>query len=117
MATRRFWIGTTGPYLYDDTEAAFRFETAAGTVGVNSLAGFSAASVDIDGGTIDGTPIGATSPDTGSFTTLAVDHITLEGATANCSFIDSGFAGATELAWLQVQVGTTTGYIRIHTTV
>lgn len=117
MAIRRFWIGTTGPYFYDDTKAAFRFETAAGTVEVNSLAGFSAASVDIDGGAIDGTPIGANSPASGSFTTLAVDHLTLEGATKNCAFVDSGFAGATELAWVQVQVGTTTGYLRVYSSV
>ena len=41
--------------------------------------------VDIDSGAIDGTPIGANSANTGAFTTLTVDDITINGSTISDS--------------------------------
>jgi len=113
MARRRWWAGTLGPFYWDDTVAFLRLETATGTFELSDIAGQSAASVDIDGGSIDATAIGASSPSTGSFTTLAADHLTVEGATANASLLDAGFTSATELGWIEVTIGTTTGYIRV----
>ena len=114
MARRRWWAGTLGPFYWDDTISFLRLETASGTFELSDIAGQSAASIDIDGGTIDATAIGASSPATGNFTTLAADHFTLEGATKTASIIDAGFASATELGWLEVTIGTTTGYIRVY---
>ena len=35
--------------------------------------------IDINSGTIDNAPIGAATPNTGAFTSVAVDNITLDG--------------------------------------
>ena len=115
MAIRRWWAGTLGPFWWDDTVALVRYETGSGTFNLGSLGGQSAASVNIDGGEIDATAIGANSPSTGSFTTLAADHLTIEGATANASLTDAGLTSATELGWIEVTIsGTSTvGYIRV----
>jgi hypothetical protein len=48
-------------------------------------------SVVIEGGTIDGTPIGVTKPDTGNFTIITVDNITIDGNTISS---DNGVVNA-----------------------
>lgn len=114
MATRRWWAGTLGPFFYDDSVAFLRIETAAGTFELSDVAGQSSSSVNIDGGEIDGTDIGSNTPASGSFTTLAADHLSVDGATNTASFLDAGLTGATELGWIEVTIGSTTGYLRVY---
>jgi len=46
-----------------------------------ALDGTDNVSLDINGGTIDGTPIGLTTPDDGAFTDIIVDNINIDGNT------------------------------------
>jgi hypothetical protein len=114
MAKRKYWIGTAGPFFTNDTLGAIRFEDAATTHVLGTLAGQSASSVDIGGGNIDDTVIGSSTAAAGSFTTATVSNFVLQGATETISINDAGFATATELAWVEVVVGTTTGYLRVY---
>jgi hypothetical protein len=114
MATRKYWLGTTGPFFSNDTFPALRFETSAATLSVDTMAAQPDDNVDIGGGNIDATVIGNSTSAAGTFTTATVSNFLLQGATKNTRFNDAGFATATELAWIEVQVGTTTGYIRVY---
>lgn len=114
MATRRWWAGTLGPFFYDDSIAPFRFETAAGTIEVGSLAGQTAESVNIDGGNIDATVIGAASPEVATFRTL-----TVSGPSGDVSITDivtsTPTLAASPAYYIEVQVGaSTTGYVPVY---
>lgn len=59
----------------------------ADTIGTNTLTAATGnlTSVDIDGGNIDGTAIGASTPSSGNFTTVDIDAGTIDGATVGAT--------------------------------
>jgi len=59
----------------------------AGTLG--TMAGQNATAVNIDGGSIDGTPVGASSPNTGAFTTLSVNGKPCRVSSKSLSLVDN----------------------------
>lgn len=65
-------ISVFGATLVDDADAA----TARTTLGLGTMATQDNTSVNIDGGAIDGTTIGATTPSTGAFSTLSASSTT-----------------------------------------
>lgn len=71
-----------GTFVLADLNAATVFaDTFSGTVSADSITttNFTATTVDINGGTIDGTSIGHTTPDSGTFTNLTSTNNTTNG--------------------------------------
>jgi len=112
MAIRKWWAGFLGPFLYDDAEPLLKFETAAGTTEIGSLFGQDADNVDINGGTLDGVTIGATT----SALSISAEEFLLDGPTLPATILDAGTVAATEAGWLEVVIGGTTQYIRTFAT-
>jgi len=86
---------TVNPVTLNATTGNVTTLTATDVINTTLVAtNFSSSNVDVNGGAIDGTPIGATSADTGAFTTLSasgtstlaqVDATILNGATVNAT--------------------------------
>jgi hypothetical protein len=83
--------GGTGVTTIDD------LKTALGVTEVGTIASQDADSVNIDGGAIDGTTIGATSASTGAFTDLTVEDATGDFPSLEVSFSDPGVDSKTKI--------------------
>lgn len=85
-----------GRALIDDTDAA----SQRGTLGLSTMATQSAGSVAISGGAIDGTPIGGSTPASGTFTVLTSSGgaVTLTGNAASSLTTSSGALTMTSAA-------------------
>lgn len=117
MALRKFWIGTTGPYWYNDADGAFRFETAVGTISLTPLSGQDQDNVDIGGGNINATTIGNNTAAPMTATTFeAGGPATFSNGTLPAVIVGADTSGATEQAYIKVTVGGGTGYVRVFAT-
>ena len=71
--------------------------------------------IDIDSGTIDNAPIGAGTPNTGAFTSVAVDNITIDGQQITSTNTDGNiqlFANGT--GYVEIYGNTNAGAIRFN---
>lgn len=78
-----------GEFIVATGAGAFQYEsglTARTSLGLGTIATQNANSVDIDGGAIDGTTIGAGSPVSGSFTNVIADQISFDTTAAAGSY-------------------------------
>lgn len=76
--------------LLDDVDAA----ASRTTLGLGTMATQAASGVAITGGAVDGTPVGATTPSTGKFTTCEATSYLKSGSTVVASLTAAGTAGA-----------------------
>ncbi len=87
-----------------------------GTVGAGTPAAGTFTTVDINGGTIDGTTIGATTASSGAFSTLDVNNGVALGAGGAATLGLTGASGPTTAAqsqWLQVSIGGVNHWIAV----
>ena len=80
MTTVKGTLNVDEAVTFDSTLEVTGLITASAGVSVPSGLSFSSDTVDIDGGTIDGTPIGNNSPADGSFTQVTVDNVVVNGS-------------------------------------
>ena len=100
-------ISTFGATLVDDVDDA----TARATLGLGTMSTQAAGSVDIDGGTIDGTSIGATTASTGNFTTLDAGSVDIDGGTIDGTVIGATTPSTGNFTTLAVTSITTTNIV------
>ena len=98
-------VSTAALKAADGTAAA----TIANSTGVITIPSSVLTTADINGGTIDGTPIGNTTPSTGKFTSLEIDSASSSLLTFKQSGAQKGYVGWSAGAmWVDVTTGAVT---------
>ena len=104
-----------GTDLLKFKDAYFNGTVEIGTLSISNVIGSpSFGTVDINGGTIDGTTIGADVPSTGSFTSVDADTVDIDGGTIDDTIVggvtpSTGFFTSLEAATVDIDGGTIDG--------